>query len=123
MSLQAVAPRGRRGRMENKNERNENNITLKYFNCTMDKMDRDGGNKSQRLYICSSNCPLSKLIVNSEFEDLWRRDNPDTSYLSIFSPNAGKYGPENTPYLDTFKTVPFSKNPKETSNVLIIKAM
>ena len=22
--------------------------------------------------------------------------------FSVFSPNAGKYGPENTPYLDTF---------------------
>ena len=29
----------------------------------------------------------------------------DTSYLSVFSPNAGKYGPEKTPYLDTFHTV------------------
>ena len=29
----------------------------------------------------------------------------DTSYLSIFSPNARKYGPEKTPYLDTFHTV------------------
>ena len=28
-----------------------------------------------------------------------------TSYLSIFSPNAVKYGPEKTPYLDTFHTV------------------
>ena len=25
-----------------------------------------------------------------------------TSYLSVFSPNAGKNGPEKTPYLDTF---------------------
>ena len=29
----------------------------------------------------------------------------DTEYLSIFSPNAGKYGPEKTPYLDTFHAV------------------
>ena len=27
------------------------------------------------------------------------------TYLSVFSPNAGKYGPEKTPYLDTFHTV------------------
>ena len=26
-------------------------------------------------------------------------------YLSIFGPNAGKYRPENTPYLDTFHVV------------------
>ena len=29
----------------------------------------------------------------------------DTPYLSIFSPNVGKYGPEKTPYLDTFHAV------------------
>ena len=29
----------------------------------------------------------------------------DTSYLSVFSPNAGKYGPEITLYLDTFHAV------------------
>ena len=33
--------------MENKNERNENKIILGDFNCTMDKMDRYGGNKTQ----------------------------------------------------------------------------
>ena len=26
-------------------------------------------------------------------------------YLSVFSPNAGKYGPQKTPYLDIFHTV------------------
>ena len=33
------------------------------------------------------------------------RLNTKRSYLSVFSPNAGKYGPEKTPYLDTFHTV------------------
>ena len=28
-----------------------------------------------------------------------------TPYLSVFSPNAGKYGPEKTRYLDTFHAV------------------
>ena len=28
-----------------------------------------------------------------------------TSYLSVFSPNAGKCGPEKTQYFDTFHTV------------------
>ena len=28
-----------------------------------------------------------------------------TSYLSVFSPNTGKYEPEITPYLDTFHAV------------------
>ena len=27
------------------------------------------------------------------------------NYLSVFSPNTGKYGPEITPYLDTFHAV------------------
>ena len=30
---------------------------------------------------------------------------PYSEYLSVFSPNAVKYGPEKTPYLDTFRTV------------------
>ena len=29
----------------------------------------------------------------------------DMEYLFVFSPNAGKYGPEKTPYLDTFHLV------------------
>ena len=40
--------------MENKCEGNENKIILGDFNITMDKMDREGGNKSQRLYRCLS---------------------------------------------------------------------
>ena len=28
----------------------------------------------------------------------------DTEYLSVFSPNAGKYGLEKTPYLDTSRS-------------------
>ena len=37
--------------MENKSEGNENKIILGDFNSTIDKMDRDGGNKTQKLYI------------------------------------------------------------------------
>ena len=29
----------------------------------------------------------------------------NTKHLSVFSPNAGKYGPEKTPYLDSFHAV------------------
>ena len=29
----------------------------------------------------------------------------DTKYLYLFSPNSGKYGPEKTPYLETFHAV------------------
>ena len=35
--------------MKNKCEENENKIIFGDFNITMDKMDRDGGNKTQRL--------------------------------------------------------------------------
>ena len=35
----------------------------------------------------------------SVFSDIW------TEYLSVFSPNAEKYGPEITPYLGTFRAV------------------
>ena len=30
---------------------------------------------------------------------------PNTEYLSAFNPNAGKYGPEKTPYFVTFHAV------------------
>ena len=48
------------------------------------------------------------------FSDWIRRD---TEYLSVFSPNAGKYGLEKTPYLDTFHAVSFlrKKNSEKKS--------
>ena len=36
--------------MQNKNEGNENKIMLGDLNCTLDKIDRDGENKTQRIY-------------------------------------------------------------------------
>ena len=56
--------------MHNKNEGNEYKIMLGDVNCTMDKIDRDGENKTQRLYRCCSNYVLSKLIADNGFEDL-----------------------------------------------------
>ena len=44
--------------MENKNEGNENRKILGNSNCTMDKMDSYGENKTQRLYRCCSNYVL-----------------------------------------------------------------
>ena len=35
-------------------------------------------------------------------------------YFPVFSPNAGKYGPEITPYLDTFLAMAVFKNLVET---------
>ena len=44
--------------MQNKNEGNKNKIILGDLNCTMDKKDRDGENKTQRLYRCCYNYAL-----------------------------------------------------------------
>ena len=44
----------------------------------MNKMDRDGGNETQRLYRSCSNYALSKLITENGLEDLWRKENPDS---------------------------------------------
>ena len=46
--------------MENKNEGDKNTIILGQFNFTMDKKDRDDGNKTQRLYRYRSNYALLK---------------------------------------------------------------
>ena len=66
--------------MENRTEGNENKILPGDFNCTLDKMDRDEGNKTQKLYRCHSNFALSKIVVDNGLEDLWREENPDTRY-------------------------------------------
>ena len=70
--------------MQNKNEENENKLMLGVLNCTMDKIERDGENKTQRLYMCCSNYALSKLIVDNELEDLWRRESSDSPKLSFY---------------------------------------
>ena len=48
----------------------------------MDKMDKDGENKTQIPYWHSSSYALSKPIVDNELENLWRRENPDKIPLS-----------------------------------------
>ena len=76
--------------MENKNEGNENKIILGDFNCTMDKMYRDGENKTQRLYRLCSNYALSKIIVDNRLEDIWRRENPDSPEFTHYNRFFGK---------------------------------
>ena len=71
--------------MQNKNERNKNKIILEDLNCTMDNIDRDGKNKTQRLYRCCSNYALSKLIMDNGLVDLWRRENPDLSGFTCYN--------------------------------------
>ena len=53
----------------------------------MDKMERDGRNKT--LYRCRFNYALSKLIVVNGLEDLWRRENPDSSELTHYDRSSG----------------------------------
>ena len=72
------------------------------LNCTMDKIDRDGENKTQRLYRCCSNYALSKLIVDNGLEDLWRRENPDSPEFTCYDRS-------------------FGQNPGQTGSVLIYK--
>ena len=77
--------------MQNKNKGSENKIMLGDLNCTMDKIDRDGGNKTQILYTCCSNYALSKLIVDNVLEDLWRRDNPESFEFTCYNRSLAKY--------------------------------
>ena len=52
-------------------------------------------------------CPNTEFFLVRIFpHSAWIRR--DTPYLSVFSPNAAKYGPEKTPYLDTFNAVLFA---------------
>ena len=59
-------------------------------------------------------CPNTEFFLVRIFShsDWIRRDTP---YLSVSSPNVGKYGPEKTPYLDTFHTV--NKEKQEVKRV------
>ena len=76
--------------MENKDKGNENKIILEDFNCTMDKINRDGENKTQRLYWCCSSYALSNLILDNGLEDLWRRENPDSPEFTRNDRSFGK---------------------------------
>ena len=50
-------------KMENKHEGNENKVIFGDFNCTMDKMERDGRNKT--LYRCRFDYTQSKLVMDN----------------------------------------------------------
>ena len=43
-----------------------------------------------------------------------------SEYLSLFSPNAGKFEPEKTPYLDTFHAVPTETIVEHTHNCVFL---
>ena len=71
--------------MQNENEGNEDKIMLGDLNCTVNKIDRDDENKTQRLCRCCSSYALSKLIMDNGFQDLWRRENPDSSEFTCYN--------------------------------------
>ena len=70
--------KGLQNYMENKSKRNENKITLWGVKCTINKMDRVSGNKTQTLNRLGSNYVLSKLIIDDGLEGLWRGENLDS---------------------------------------------
>ena len=72
--------------MENKNEGNKNKV-LGDSNCTMDKMEKDGRNKT--LYQYHFNYVLSKLIVDNRLEDLGKMENPNSSELTRYNRSSG----------------------------------
>ena len=76
---------------ESKNERDENKIIHGDFICTMDKMDRDGENKTQGLCRSCSNYALSKLIVDNRLENLWGMENPDSPEFTHYNRSFGKH--------------------------------
>ena len=63
---------------------------LGVLNCTMDKIDRIGANKTQRLYRRCSNYVLSKLIVDNGLADLWRRKNSDSPEFICYNTSFAK---------------------------------
>ena len=70
-----------------------------YFQVNISYFDETSHKSSLR-----EKCPNTEFFLVRIFphSDWIRRDTP---YLSVFSPNAGKCGPEKTPYLDTFHVV------------------
>ena len=75
--------------IKNKTEGNENKIIIGDFNCTLEKIDRDEGNKTQKRYRCHSLFALSKVIMDNGLEDLWRRENPDVSKFTRYDKSSG----------------------------------
>ena len=68
--------------MGNKSEGNENKIIYEDFNCAMDKTDRDGENKTQRLYRFGSNY----ILQNSFWIMGWRIYREGRTQIPLSSP-------------------------------------
>ena len=57
---------------------------LRELNFTINKIDKDGENKTHRLYRCCSSYALSKLIVDNRLDDLWTRKNIDSPEFTCY---------------------------------------
>ena len=73
---------------ENTREKNENKIILGDFNFTMCITGKDGVNKTQKNYRCSSNYTFSQVIVDNGLNDQWRRKSPDSSEFTRYNRNS-----------------------------------
>lgn len=51
----------------------------------MEKINRNSGNKTQKIYGCRTNDALSKLIVDNGLKDIWRRENQDSSVFTLYN--------------------------------------
>ena len=90
-----------------KKKGNENKIILRDFHCTMDRMDRDDGNKTQIIYKFHSNYILSKLIVDNMLEEC-RRENLDSSDFTHYDTSSGTRSRIDRVYAD----IKFASNTK-----------
>ena len=52
-------------------------------------------------------------VISGPFFPVFGLNIRSTPYLSVFSLNTGKYGPEITPYLDTFHAVAVVRIPRD----------
>ena len=85
MPLQDIAPGNSwlggvslKNYMKSKNEGNENKIIVECFHCTMDKMDSDGGSKTQPSEILLQLCPVNNHC--GEW-DRWSMENGESRFL------------------------------------------
>ena len=84
--------------------------TFGVLNCTMDKIDRVGANKTQRLHRCCSNYASSTIIVDNGLEDLWRRENSDSPKFICYDRSFAK--DQYRPYI-----LIFGKGPMEADEL------
>ena len=100
--------------MEIKTKGNENEIILGDFNFTINKLDRDGGNKWQRIYRFRFNYVLSKLIEKNELEDIRRKENPDSSEFTHYNRISGTRSRIDGVCSDHYNTISIDRLPSKT---------